>query len=137
MEARLSRCGVFFAVLIALCATAAPSAGQVNFHFGVDVAPPVPQVEEVLPPRPGFVWAPGFWEWDGGRHVWVPGHWMTQRPGYYWVPDGWEHHVEEHGSHWHFAPGRWERSHEAWEHDRGRGEHERGEGHRHGRHDDD
>jgi hypothetical protein len=112
------------AVLIVLCGVAAPSLAQVNFSFGIEVAPPPPPVEEVYPvPRPGFVWAPPYWAWDGERHVRVPGHWMQARPDSYWVPDGWEHHVEETGAHWHFAPGRWERAHGHWEHDRGRHEH--------------
>ena len=48
------------------------------------------RVEEVPPPRAGYVWAPGFWEWRGGRHVWVGGHWIGERRGYHWVPDRWE-----------------------------------------------
>jgi len=118
------------AVPIALFAFASPSFAQVNFHFGIDVAPPVPQVEEVPPLRPGFVWAPGYWNWDGDQHVWVGGHWMDARPGYYWSPERWEHHVEEEGSHWHFAPGRWHKDHGRWEHDHGR--HENGHGEHHG-----
>jgi len=121
------------AVPIALCIAATPSLAQVDFHFGIEVAPPAPPVEVVPPPQPGFVWAPGYWEWDGDRHVWVPGHWMAVRPGYYWVPDRWEHHVEERGSHWHFAPGQWERDHGHWDRDRGRQEHERREHREHER----
>ena len=124
-------------IVFLICGVAAPSLAQVNFSFGIEVAPPPPPPEEVYPPsRPGFVWAPGYWEWDGERHVRVPGHWMEVRQGYYWVPDGWEHHVEQRGAHWHFAPGRWERDHGHWEHDRGHREHERGEGRRHERDED-
>jgi hypothetical protein len=113
-------------LLIALCAVAFPSFAQVNLRFGIEVAPPPPPVYVAPPPRSGFVWAPGYWAWDGNRHVWVEGHWMEARPGSYWVPDGWEHHVEERGGHWHYAPGHWAREHEHWEHDRG---HERREHH--------
>jgi hypothetical protein len=38
-------------------------------------APPVEIAEEVPPSRPGFIWATGFWRWNGSRHVWVRGHW--------------------------------------------------------------
>jgi hypothetical protein len=117
-------------ILIALGAAAAPSFAQVNFSFGIEVPPPPPPVIVAPPPRPGFVWAPGYWTWYGDRHVWVEGHWMQAQPGYYWVPDGWEHHVEERGEHWHFAPGHWDRDHEHWEHDRGHG---RDHGERHER----
>jgi WXXGXW repeat (2 copies) len=73
---------------------------------GIDirVAPP-PPVVEAPPPRVGFVWAPGFWRWEGHRHVWVAGHWMHERPGYRWAPDHW---AEHHGR-YHYEPGHWER----------------------------
>ncbi len=38
----------------------------------IDVAPPPVRVEVVPPPRVGFVWAPGYWEWREHAHVWVP-----------------------------------------------------------------
>jgi hypothetical protein len=113
---------LFALTVIALSAASGPSFSAVNFSFGIEVAPPPPPAEAPPPPpRQGFVWAPGYRNWDGGRYVWVQGRWMEARPGYYWVPDGWEHHVEERGPHWHFAPGHWEPSHEHWAHDRGHG----------------
>jgi len=56
------------------------------------------------PPRPGFVWAPGYYRWDGHRHVWVDGHFMRERRGSHWVPEHWD---ERHGR-YHFEPGHWE-----------------------------
>jgi len=120
MRFRLRHWGALCAVVIALGASATPSSAQVNFGFGIEIAPPPARVEEVPPSRPGFVWAPGYWDWDGTRYVWAAGRWMPVRPGYYWVPDHWEHHVEERGAHWHFTPGRWERDHGHWERDHGR-----------------
>jgi hypothetical protein len=108
-----------------LPAWAPPALAQVNFSFGVEVGPPPRHVEVLPPPRAGFVWAPGYWGWDGAAYAWVPGRWVESRPGYYWVPERWEEHAGERGRHWHFAPGRWEAEHGRWEHDRGRGEHER------------
>jgi YXWGXW repeat-containing protein len=107
--------------LAILGAISIPTFSAVNFSFGVEVAPPPPTEAPPPPPRAGFIWAPGYWSWDDGRYVWVQGHWMEARPGYYWVPDGWEHHVEERGPHWHFAPGHWEPLHEHWAHERGHG----------------
>jgi hypothetical protein len=45
----------------------------------------------VPPPRRGWVWAPGYWQWNPGwhRHVWVGGHWERERPGYRWYPGAW------------------------------------------------
>ncbi len=82
---------------------AAPVAGRAQVSFDVTIAPPAPQYEVVPPPRPGFVWAPGYWGWRGGRWVWGPGHWIVARPGYRWAPDGWV----RRGAGWHYVPGHW------------------------------
>jgi hypothetical protein len=71
----------------------------------IEVAPPAPRVVEAPPPRAGYVWAPGYWRWDGHQHVWADGRWMRERHGQHWVPEHWG---ERHG-HYHFEPGRWER----------------------------
>ncbi len=105
-------------LLIVFGALVMPAFAQVEFNIGIEVAPPPARVVVLPAPRPSFIWAPGFWAWEGGSHVWVEGHWIEARPGYYWVPERWEDHWEERGPHWHFAPGRWEREH-------GRGERER------------
>jgi hypothetical protein len=115
---------LLFCSLIALGSVTAPAAAEINFSLGIDVAPPPARVEVVPAPRAGFVWAPGYWRWDGGNHVWVGGHWMAARAGYYWAPERWEQHAEERGHHWHFAPGHWEREHGRWERDAGRRERE-------------
>jgi len=72
----------------------------------VAVAPP-PMREEVIgfAPYPGYVWASGYWGWEGGRHVWRAGRWQPGRPGYRWVP----HHWEEARGGWRLAGGHWER----------------------------
>jgi hypothetical protein len=82
----------------------APLASQARVFVDIDVAPPAAQVEVVPAPRVGFVWAPGYWNWDGHRHVWVAGRWERDRPGHHWVPERWE---ERHGR-WHFEEGRWD-----------------------------
>jgi len=83
----------------------APVVASAAVGIDITVAPPAPRVEVVPPSRPGFVWAPGFWEWRGGAHVWVPGHWMGERRGWHWAPDRWE----QRGDHWHHWRGHWER----------------------------
>jgi WXXGXW repeat (2 copies) len=81
----------------------APAHSQVGID--IQIAPPVPRVIVAPPPRPGWVWGPGYWRWDGQRHVWVDGHWMRERPGFRWVPEVW---VPRHGR-YHFVPGHWVR----------------------------
>lgn len=82
-----------------------PAAADVNVGIDIGIAPPPPRVEIVPGPRPGFIWASGYWRWEGRRHIWVKGHWMRARPGYYWVAERWEPRGGRH----HFEPGHWER----------------------------
>jgi hypothetical protein len=97
------------ALLLSFCVAAstiiAPSMVFAGVSLDINVAPPAPQVEVVPPPRAGFVWAPGYWEWRDRAHVWVPGRWIGERHGYRWVPDRWE----QRGPHWHRVEGHWER----------------------------
>ncbi|HEY5019430.1 MAG TPA: YXWGXW repeat-containing protein [Steroidobacteraceae bacterium] len=93
------------ALLMSAGAMAAPALSSAAINLDIDVAPPAPRVEIMPGPRPGHVWAPGYWEWHGHSHVWVRGHWLRERRGYHWVPDNWMHD----GPHWHHEPGHWER----------------------------
>lgn len=55
----------------------------------VQSAPPPPLVE-VRPAAPrGSVWIPGYWHWNGARHVWISGRWSAPRGGMRWEPDHW------------------------------------------------
>jgi hypothetical protein len=71
----------------------------------VDVAPPAPRYEVLPAPRAGYVWQPGYWSWDHGRHTWHKGYWVKERRGYYWHPARWEHR----NGRYHFVQGRWDR----------------------------
>ena len=93
-----------------------PAAAEVGIFL--EVAPPAPRYEVLPPPRRGYVWQPGFWDWRGHRHVWVRGHWVRERPGMYWHPSRWE----RRDGRWYLERGRWVRqrwAHNRW--DRGRG----------------
>ena len=60
-------------------------------------APPAPQVE-VIPVAPGpyYVWAPGYWSWNGGW-VWVGGRYMSRpRPGAVWAAGHWGRHGHDY-----------------------------------------
>jgi len=71
----------------------------------VMVAPPPPQVEvQGSPPSPKHMWLPGYWQWNGSRHVWQAGHWAEPpEPGMIWDAPKWENH----GGKWAFVEGRW------------------------------
>jgi hypothetical protein len=68
-----------------------------------DVAPPAPRVEPVAP-REGYIWAPGYWEWNGRAYKWVSGSYIYERRAAHWVADRWE----QVGPHWQHVHGHWE-----------------------------
>lgn len=73
----------------------------------IQIAPPPPPANIIVPaPRAGFVWAPGYWRWNGRRHVWVGGRWLRARRGSHWVPEHWV----EHHRHYRFVRGHWARN---------------------------
>ena len=53
----------------------------VSLNFG----PPAPVYEVVPAPRVGYIWAPGYWDYDHNRHVWRKGHWERERHGQHWT----------------------------------------------------
>jgi hypothetical protein len=109
MQSKRTRAGIAAALIIAALTlqgcviTARPAyAGAV-----VTVAPPAPQVEVVgVAPQAGFIWFPGYWGWDGSRHVWHAGYWGAGRAGYHWVPHRW---VEGPHGGYHMVEGHWAR----------------------------
>ena len=97
-----------FALVAALaCASIALPLGavaQVSLDIVIHTPPPPVRVEVVPAPRPGFVWAPGYWTWDGHHHIWSAGHWEAERPDHHFVPAQW---VDTPGG-WRFIPAHWE-----------------------------
>jgi hypothetical protein len=91
--------------LSALCACVAETPARGRAYVDIDVRPPAERVVVVPAPRRGYLWAPGYWRWNGRQHVWVDGHWVRERRGYHWVPAHWE----ERHNRWHFEDGHWER----------------------------
>lgn len=88
---------------LAFGAIAVPVASDARVYVDIDVAPPPPRVEVVPAARVGYVWAPGYWNWNGHHHVWMGGRWMGERRGYHYAPNEW---VQRNG-HWHFNQGGW------------------------------
>ena len=72
-------------------------------------APPAPRNEVVPPPRHGYVWAAGHWEWRHNHHVWVRGTWIRERRGYVYNAPAWE----QHDGRWMMHPGSWARHHDS------------------------
>jgi hypothetical protein len=92
---------------------------RVDVSVVIGVPPPAVIVETAPAPRPGYVYAPGYWGWNGDRHVWIRGRPIAERPGYVWVAERWE----PVGGRYRFVPGYWEeqRSHPGKGHAKGHG----------------
>ena len=93
-----------FAILLLGLGTSASAA---NVAIELNVGPPAVVYEEAPPPRVGYVWAQGYWDYDHGHHVWRKGHWEHERKGQHWRDGAWT----EHDGHWSLSRGRWEREH--------------------------
>ena len=106
---------LFVATAIGTVAMPLPSQAARRVDVYVNTAPPAPRDERMPGARRGYVWAPGYWNWRGNRHVWTRGSWVRERPGYAYRPHNW---VERDGR-WHLERGRW---------DRGRGRDRDGDG---------
>jgi hypothetical protein len=70
-----------------------------------NVAPPPLRVEPVPVLRPGQVWVPGHWRWDGREYNWIAGHYSARRSGYVWAPARWV----QVGGRWEYREGTWVR----------------------------
>ncbi len=85
----------------------APAAqAQVSINVAIGVPPPAPVYEAVPVARPGYVWAPGYWDWDdrGHKHKWKKGKWERERAGYVYEAPRW---VQASGG-WVLMPERWD-----------------------------
>lgn len=67
--------------------------------------PPPMRDEMTPPPRSGYVWVPGYWDWRHGRHQWTKGHWEKERRGYVYHQPQWR----ERDGRWEMNRGRWDR----------------------------
>lgn len=101
MRIKIALCSLTLGVAAALAATTS----EARVYLDVGVAPPVARVEVVPAYRHGYVWAPGYYYWNGRAHVWHGGYWQRERRGYHWVAPAWS----PNGARWHYAPGYWAR----------------------------
>ncbi len=55
--------------------------GSASAQIVVRIGPPPPPRHEFVPvaPGPGYVWVPGFHQYDGRAYAWVPGHYVLRR----------------------------------------------------------
>ena len=97
----------FLAAIVVAGSLALPALGEARVNVDINIGPPVMRVETAPPPpRAGYLWAPGYWNWAGNRHVWVAGRYIAPHHGFVWVPDHWV----QHGPRYRFVPGHWRRA---------------------------
>ena len=105
-------------VVAGVAATPAAFA-RVNLSIEIGVPPPAARVEVVPASRAGYVWAPGYWGWNGHMWVWIQGRWLLSQPGYHWQHEHWV----RAGNRWRFVQGDWVRDKREYRRDRGRDRH--------------
>src|SRR6266478_6911659 len=100
---------VFFCTVAAASLIALPVTSHARVNIEVEIAPPVVIYEAPPPPRVGYIWAPGYWDWDGGhhQHVWRKGQYVRNHRGERYVPHEWV----EHDGRYRLSEGHWERDH--------------------------
>ena len=92
------------ALAVLVAALGLTAAARVDLGVAVGTPPPPPPPAVVagpvgVPPAPGYVWVPGYWDWVGGRWVWVDGRWILPPHGHaVWV-DPWIE-FRWHKGHW-------------------------------------
>jgi hypothetical protein len=97
-----------FPLMIALTGVGAaviPESVSAGSDIVTDAPPPPDRIEHAPPPRDGFVWGAGHWEWNGRSYVWISGTWIPERRAAHWVVARWE----QVGTQWHYTAGHWER----------------------------
>jgi hypothetical protein len=82
-----------------------PLAAFADTQIITDIPPPPDRVEHAPPPRDGYVWGAGHWEWNGRAYAWESGAWIVERRAAHWVVGRWE----QVGAQWHYVAGHWER----------------------------
>ena len=89
---RLHIAAALAAALLGTNLSAASSAqAQVNITItSVLAPPPLPFYVQTPCPAPGYLWAPGYWAWDGFDYYWVSAAWvLPPAAGLLWTPGYW------------------------------------------------
>ena len=92
-------------ILAGVAAAPLPSLAASNVSLYIGSAPPAPVYERIPAPRHGYVWAPGYWNWNGHRYVWQKGHFEKVRKGYSYHRPEWR----QGSNGWTLDRGGWQR----------------------------
>ncbi|WP_296444276.1 YXWGXW repeat-containing protein [Rhodoferax sp. UBA5149] len=103
MKFRKSLLAVLCVASLGVISVPITASAATGIYFNIE--PPPPRQEVVPAPRRGYVWAPGYWDARGQRHVWRAGHWERQRRGYHYIAPTWT----QRDNRWELQRGRWNR----------------------------
>lgn len=84
--------GLIGSLLLVLAMLAAPAKSSASVGIFVSFGPPaIPFYVQPACPAPGFIWTPGYWDWDPDYgYFWVPGTWVPAPfIGAVWTPGYW------------------------------------------------
>ena len=94
-------------VALAACIAAVPLRANAAVFISVHIGPPaLPIYEQPICPGDGYIWTPGYWQWDAAvsDYYWVPGTWvLAPQTGYLWTPGYWGYENAAylwHGGYW-------------------------------------
>jgi hypothetical protein len=78
---------LLFAVV--MLAISAASFAQIGIAITIG-PPPLPVYEQPPCPAEGYLWTPGYWDYDYDDYYWVPGTWvLVPEVGFLWIPGYW------------------------------------------------
>jgi WXXGXW repeat (2 copies) len=82
---------LFRGIALSLLLATLPLVANAGVFLSVSIGPPALPVYVPPPvPGPGYLWAPGYWAWNGAEYYWVPGTWvLAPAPGLLWTPGYW------------------------------------------------
>src|SRR5690242_3967358 len=100
--------GLIGSLLLVLAMLAAPAKSSASVGIFVSFGPPaLPYYEQPPIPGPGYIWTPGYWDWDPDfGYFWVPGTWVPAPfVGAVWTPGYWGWDADGDG--YVYYPGYW------------------------------
>jgi hypothetical protein len=82
--------GVIRSLLFSVILMTLSAASFAQIGISVSFGPPaLPIYEQPICPGEGYIWAPGYWAWNGDDYFWVPGTWVLAPIGFLWTPGYW------------------------------------------------
>jgi hypothetical protein len=88
MSKALTLRSLLFSLVLLVLSHGAMGQVSVSVSFG---PPAIPVYDQPICPGDGYIWTPGYWDYDDGDgYYWVPGTWVeAPQPGYLWTPGYW------------------------------------------------